>query len=224
MVVIRKKTALLVALGSVTVVAVALATGFALSTMTGSRSYALPAKEREAWMRLIKTRQAKQDPDRAYVKLGDGFSVGTVVLKVPAASRAASAGGLRDPQRSGEAALFISDPSYLYWVTAGLGAPSSRDEEMDERVAGLVHDVHLAVLRQTRESPERRYSMAVAAQIAALDQVFTRCVATHMKREIQQLGTDLLGPGLPDADLVEGFWIGHEAAHIHLASVPCSKG
>lgn len=223
MVVISKKRVFLVALGVVTVVAVTLATGVALSTMTGSRSYSLPAKERAAWMRLIKARQEKQDPDRPYVKLAQDFSVGTVVLKAPAESRAAPAGGLRDPARSNEAALFISDPSYLYWVTAGQDASSDRDEDMRMRVQDLVHDVHLAVLRQTRESPERRYAMAVVAQVAAMDHVFTRCVATDMKREIQQLGSDLLGPALADADLVEGFWIGHEAFHVHLGGASCSK-
>lgn len=223
MVVISKKRVLLIALGVVTVVAVTLATGVALSTMTGSRSYSLPAKERAAWMRLIKARQERQDPDRPYVKLAQDFSVGTVVLKAPAESSAAPAGGLLDPARSNEAALFISDPSYLYWVTSGQVTATDQDEDMRKRVQELVHDVHLAVLRQTRESPERRNAMTVVAQIAALDQVFTRCVARNMKHEIQQLGSDLLGPTLLDADLVQGFWIGHEAAHVHLASASCSE-
>lgn len=222
MVVIGKKRALWLVLGLAGFVAVALATGFALSTMTGARSYELPAKERAAWMRLITTRKEKQNPDRAYAKLGEEFSIGTLALKGPTGLREA-VGGLRDPKRADEAALFISDPAYLYWVTAGQITPSGRDEGMNQRVVDLVHDVHLAVLRQTRESPERRYAMAVVAQVAAMDQVFTRCVATDMKREIQQLGSDLLGPALLDADLVEGFWIGHEAAHIHLANAPCSK-
>lgn len=222
MVVIGKKRALWLALGLAGFVAVALATGFALSTMTGARSYELPAKERAAWMRLITTRKEKQNPDRAYARLGEEFSIGTLALKGPTGLREA-VGGLRDPKRADEAALFISDPAYLYWVTAGQITPSGRDEGMNQRVVDLVHDVHLAVLRQTRESPERRYAMAVVAQVAAMDQVFTRCVATDMKREIQQLGSDLLGPALLDADLVEGFWIGHEAAHIHLANAPCSK-
>jgi len=223
MVVIGKKRALWLALGLAGFVAVALATGFALSTMTGARSYELPAKERAAWMRLITTRKEKQNPDRAYAKLGEEFSIGTLVLKDPTGLREA-VGGLRDPKRADEAALFISDPAYLYWVTAGQIAPSGRDEGMNQRVVDLVHDVHLAVLRQTREAPERRYSMAVAAQIAALDRVFTQCVATERKHEIQQLGTDLLGPTKIDADLVEGFWIGHEASRIHGFDGSCQRG
>lgn len=223
MVVIRKKTALLIALGVVTVVAVALATGFALSTMTGSRSYALPAKERAAWMRLIKSRQEKQDPDRAYVKLDHEFSVGELMLKSSSESIAASPGGLRDPARFSEAALFVSDPSYLYWVSAGQGSSSDRNAEMNGRVNDLVHDVHLAVLRQTRDSSDRRYALSVVAQITALDQIFTRCVAPTMRKEIQQLGSDLLGPAMIDADLVEGFWIGHEAARIHFSGSDCWK-
>lgn len=224
MVVINKRRGFLVALSVVTVVAVILVTGFSLSTMTGSRSYALPANERAAWMRIIKARKERQDPDRPYVKLAQDFFVGKVALTASAGSSAAPAGGLRDPSRFNEAALFISDPAYLYWVTAGQGASSDPDEDMYGRVQDLVHDVHLAVLRHTRESPERRYSMTVVAQIVALDRVFTRCLATDMTHDIQRLGNDLLGPALPDADLVEGFWIGHEAAHIHLASAPCSKG
>jgi hypothetical protein len=223
MVVIGKKRALWLALGLAGFVAVALATGFALSTMTGARSYELPAKERAAWMRLITTRKEKQNPDRAYARLGEEFSIGTLALKGPTGLREA-VGGLRDPKRADEAALFISDPAYLYWVTAGQITPSGRDEGMNQRVVDLVHDVHLAVLRQTREAPERRYAMAVAAQIAALDRVFTQCVATERKHEIQQLGTDLLGPTKLDADLVEGFWIGHEAARIHGFDGSCQRG
>lgn len=202
---------------------VALVTGIALSTMFGARSYELPQNERRAWMSRIEARTMRQDAQRKFIRLPETFAVpGGLQGPRPDAALPSEGQGLLSPSRAHEAALFVSDPAYLYWTLSGYPIASQRDERRSVLVAGLVHDVALAALRETRDSPHSRLAVTVAAQTTALDRIFTACVAPDRNHAILALGKDLRGDGGDQASRI-GRWIGLEAASYFLTEELCSE-
>jgi hypothetical protein len=223
-VVLKRSHKVIIALGiGISGSLVALATGIALSTMFGARSYELPQSERRAWMSRIEARTARQDAQRKFIRLPETFAVPSGLEGLRSEATTPGDGrGLLSPSSAQEAALFLSDPAYLYWTLSGHPIASQRDERQSVLVADLVHDVALAVLRETRDSPHSRLAVTVAAQTTALDRIFTACVAPDRDHAILALGKDLRGDGGDQASRI-GRWIGHETASYFLTEEPCSE-